>query len=80
MYTNIIWKRYLRMMTIWLEAVARMCTVKKVFLENSQSSQLKTCARAFFLRTPQTWNFIKTKTLAQVFSCKFCEIFMNGFY
>ena len=42
------------MMTIWLEAVARMCTVKKVFLEISQSSQLKTCARAYFLRTLQT--------------------------
>ena len=68
------------MMTIWLEAVARMCTVKKVFLEISQSSQLKTCARAYFLRTLQTWNFIKIKTLAQVFSCKFCEVCMNSFY
>ena len=42
------------MITIWLEAVARICTVKKVFLEILQSSQLKTCARAYFLRAPQT--------------------------
>ena len=25
------------------------------------------------------YNFIKKKTQAQVFSCKFCEIFMNTF-
>ena len=37
-----------------LEAVVRMCSVKKVFLE-------------------------KKETLAQVFSCEFCEIFKNTF-
>ena len=31
------------------EAVARRCSVKKVFLENSQNSQEHTCARASFL-------------------------------
>ena len=31
------------------EAVTRKCSVKKVFLENSQNSQKNTCARVFFL-------------------------------
>ena len=33
------------------EAVARRCSVKKVFLEISQNSQENTCARASFLET-----------------------------
>ena len=37
-----------------------MCSVKKVFLKNSQNSQENTC------------NFIKKETLAQ---CEFCEFF-----
>ena len=28
---------------------------------------------------PFTWNFIKKETLAQVFSCEFCEISKNTF-
>ena len=28
---------------------------------------------------PQAWNFIKKETLAQVFSCEFCEISKNTF-
>ena len=31
------------------EAVARRCSVKKVFLESSQNSQENTCARVSFL-------------------------------
>ena len=31
------------------EAVVRMCSVKKVFLEISQNSQENTCARVSFL-------------------------------
>ena len=31
-----------------LEAVAKKCFVKKVFLEISQNSQENTCARVFF--------------------------------
>ena len=58
------------------EAVARKCSVKKVFLEVSQNSQENTCARVSFLINLQTsaCNFIKKETLAQVFSCEFCEI------
>ena len=29
---------------------------------------------------PQACNFIKKETLAQVFSCEFCEIFKNTFF
>ena len=53
------------------EAVIRRCSVKKVLLEISQNSQENTCARDSFL--------IKTDTLAQLFSCEFCEICNNTF-
>ena len=44
---------------------------KKVFLEISQNSQKNTCAQAC--------NFIKKETLAQVFSCEFCQISKDTF-
>ena len=44
---------------------------KKVFFKISQNSQEKT--------RPQIWNFIIKQTLAQVFSCEFCEIFKTLF-
>ena len=31
-------------------------------------------------KTPQACNFIKKETLAQVFSCGFCEISKNAFF
>ena len=46
---------------------------RKVFLEISQNSQGNTCAGVSFL----TCNLIKKETLAQVFSCEFCEISKN---
>ena len=52
------------------EAVAMRCSVKKVLLEISQDSQENTCSRVSLLR----------ETLAQVFSCKFCEISENIFF
>ena len=46
---------------------------KKGFLKNFENSQENTCTRVSFL--------IKLKeTLAQVFSCEFCEIFKNTFF
>ena len=45
------------------EAVAQKCSIRKVF-----SSGL-----------PQACNFIRKETLAQVFSCEFCEIPKNTF-
>ena len=59
------------------EAVARRCSVKKVFLEVLQNSQESNCAR---VPLPPACNFIEKETLAQVFSCKFCEISKNTFY
>ena len=57
------------------EAVAQRCSVKKMFSEISQNLQENTCARVFFLV-----NFIKKETLAQVFSCEFCEISKSTFF
>ena len=55
----------------------RRCSVRKMFLEMSQNSQENTCARVSFLI--KACNFIKKEALAQVFSCKFCEILKNTF-
>ena len=52
------------------EAVARICSVKQVFLENSQNSQRNTCARVSFL----------IKLQASGVSYEFCEIFKNTFF
>ena len=53
---------------------------KKVFLEFSQNSQENTCARVSFqIKLQASGNFIKKETLAQVFSCEFCEISKNTF-
>ena len=48
---------------------------KKDVLRISQNSQEDACARVSFLINLQepAWNFIKKETLAQVFSCEFCE-------
>ena len=51
---------------VFLEAVVRRCSVKKVFLEISQNSQETTCARVSFL--------IELQVSGKVFSCDFCEI------
>ena len=53
-----------------------------MILEISQNSQGNTCARASFLIKLQTsaCNFIKRETLAQVFSCEFCESSKNTFF
>ena len=63
------------------EAVVQRCSVKIVFLKNWQNSQENTYARVSFLikLQPQACHFIKKEILAQVFSCKFCEISKNTF-
>ena len=55
--------------------------LKKEFLEIPQNSQENTCTRVSFLIKLQAsaCNFIKIETLAQVFSCEFCEISKNTF-
>ena len=63
------------------EAVARRCSVKKVFLQISQNLQENTFARVSFLIKLQTsaCNFIKKETLVQVFYCEFYKISQNNF-
>ena len=55
-----------------------------MFLKISQNSQESTCARASVLIKLKTagfaCNFIKKETLAQVYSCEFCEIFKNNYF
>ena len=56
-------------------------SMKKMFLKILQNSQENTCVRVFFLiKLPQACNFINKETLAQVFSCKFCDISKNTFF
>ena len=53
------------------EAATTGVLLERKFLNISQSSQENTCTRAFFL---------KKETLAQAFSCEFCEISENAFF
>ena len=52
--------------------VVQRCSVKKMLLEISQEN---TCVRVSFLIKLQN-----KETLAQVFSCEFCEISKNTFF
>ena len=58
------------------------CSIKKLFLKISQSSQENTCSRVSFLINLQAeaCNFIKKEILAQVLSCEFCKISKNTFF
>ena len=53
-----------------------------MFLEISRNSQENTwCQGLFFIRLrAEACNFIKKESLAQVFSCEFCEISKNTFF
>ena len=63
---------------IMTEAVAQRCSVKKVFLENSQNSHENTCFTVSLLIS-WTCIFIEKEILTKVFSCEFCEIAKNTF-
>ena len=56
-----------------------MCSVKKVFLEISQSLEGNTYARVSFLLKKRKKRE-KKQTLTQVFSCEFYEISKNIFF
>ena len=65
------------------DAIVQRCSVKRVFLEISQNLQENTCARASFLiklRASGTGTGVFKEALAQMFSCKFCEISKNTFF
>ena len=53
-----------------------------MFLEISQKSQENSCARVSLLGKLQTeaCNFLSKETLAEMFSCEFCEISYNTFF
>ena len=53
-----------------------------MFLEISQHPQENTCTRVSFSIKLQAeaYNYIKKETLAQVFSCEFCEISKNTYF
>ena len=55
-----------------IEAVVQKYSVKKVFLNILQSSQETP--------VPEACNFIKHEALAQVFSCRFCDMFKKTFF
>ena len=56
-------------------------SVKKVILKISQNLQEKQLFQSLVFNkvADLACNFIKKETLAQVFSCEFCEIFKNTF-
>ena len=60
---NLLWKEL-------VEAVARRCSVKKVFLEILQNSQENTCASLFFNKVADSGTDV---------SCEFCKIYKNTF-
>ena len=60
------------------EAVTWRCSLKKVFFKTQQKSQKNICAGDLSCK-PQVCNLFKKETLAQVFSCKFWEIFKSTF-
>ena len=51
-----------------------------MFLEISQNSRENTCAWVSFLLKLMACNFIKKETLAQLFSCEFCELSRNTYF
>ena len=64
------------------EAATGAVLSEKVLLENSQNSQENTCARVSFFNKAagRAATLLKKETLAQVFSCDFCEISKNIFF
>ena len=57
-----------------------MYSVKKVFLEFGKFAGKSLCQGLCFDKVAgQACSFIKIETLAQVFSCEFCEISKNTF-
>ena len=57
------------------------CSVKKGVLRNvAKFTGNHLCQSIFFNKVAGACNFIKKETLAQVFSCEFCEISKNTFF
>ena len=63
----------------------RKCSVRKVVLRNYTKFTGKYLGQGLFFNkvaglSLKLYYFIKNKTLAQVFFCKFCEISRNTFF
>ena len=58
------------------------CFLKIMFLNISHNPQENICGRVSFLikLEASACNFMKKETLAQVFSCEFCEISKTPFF
>ena len=56
------------------------CSINKSVLRNfTKFTGNHLCQSLFFNKVARACNFIKKETLAQVFSCEFCEILKNTF-
>ena len=63
---------YLQWVTV--RSSHRRRSIKTGVLKISKNSQENTCARvSFLIKLQEACNLIKIETLAQVFSCEFCE-------
>ena len=72
----ILWK-----ILLTTEGANRNVLEGKVFLEIPQNSQENTWSVSFLIKVQASvCNFIKNKTLAEVFFCEFCEISKNTFF
>ena len=68
------------MLILFTEAVARRCPVRKGVLRIfSKVTGKHLCQILYFNKVAEACNFIKIKTLAQVFSYEFLEISKNNF-
>ena len=63
------------------EAVVRTCSVKKMFLKISQTSQENTCVGVSFLKSyrPEGYNFIKQRLQHRCFPVNFAKFLKNLF-
>ena len=63
------------------EAVTRRCSVVGALENFAKFTGKHLCQSLFFNKVAgAACNFIKKETLAQMFSCEFCEIFKNTFF
>ena len=69
-------------MPLFFRSNHRRCSIRKGVLRNFTKFTGKHLCQSLFYRNsvPETCNFIKKETLAQVFSCEFCEISKNTIF
>ena len=72
----------MRTASVWVPVISNCSLPQYVCSRQVQNSQENTFARVSFLIKLQdsAFNIIKTKAVAQVVSCEFCETFKNTFF